>query len=76
MWGILLRFREHKYALAGDMLKMYNQIHTTEKEKRMRKLLWRYMDTTKSFQTFGVNRAMFGDRPAAVITAVAIRQTA
>ena len=34
------------------------------------------MDTTESFRTFGVNRVMFGDRPAAVVTAVAIRQTA
>ena len=55
---------------------MYNQIHTTEKEKHRRKLLWRFMVTTGSFRTFGVNRVMFGDRPAAVITAVAIRQTA
>ena len=42
----------------------------------MRKLLWRFMNTNEKFRTFGVNRVMFGDRPAAVVTAVAIRQTA
>ena len=39
MWGILLRFREHKYALAGATSKIYNQIYNTEKEKHMRRLL-------------------------------------
>ena len=39
MWGILLSFREHKYALAGATSKIYNQIYNTEKEKHMRRLL-------------------------------------
>ena len=76
MFGILLRFREHKYAVAGDMKKMYTMIHTTHKEKFLRKLLWRFMNVDQDFKTYGLDRVMFGDRPAAAVTAVAIRETA
>ena len=40
MWGILIRFRDHKIALVGDMKKMYNSIHTTQAEKHLRRVLW------------------------------------
>ena len=36
MYGILLRFRTHRYALIGDIKKMYTLICTTQKEKHMR----------------------------------------
>ena len=76
MFGILLRFRVYKYALIGDIKKMYTNIRTTEAEKHMRRVLWRFTDTDKEFQTFGVDRVMFGDKPAAAVTSVAIRETA
>ena len=76
MFGILLRFRVHKYALIGDIKKMYTNIRTTEAEKHMRRVVWRFTDTDKEFQTFGVDRVMFGDKPAAAVTSVAIRETA
>ena len=42
----------------------------------MRKLVWRFTDKSKEFITYGVDRVMFGDKPAAAITSVAIQQTA
>merc|ERR1712208_256279 len=76
MGGIMLKFRTHHYPLIGDIKKMYTQIHTTVKEKHMRQILWRFLNTNEQFKTFGVNRVMFGDRPAAAITSLAIRETA
>ena len=76
MWGILLRLRTHKIALFGDIKKMYTMIHTTSKEKHMRRLLWRFGETDKPFRTFVVDRVMFGDTPAAAISSIAIRETA
>ena len=67
MFGIMLRFRTHKHALIGDIKKMYTQIHTTITEKHMRRVLWRFLKTDEGFKTYGVNRVMFGDRPAAAI---------
>ena len=61
MLGILLRLRTHKIALFGDIKKMYNMIHTTPKEKHMRRLVWRFGETNKPFKTFGVDPVMFGD---------------
>ena len=76
MYGILLRLRFHRYALIGDIKKMYTNIRTTEKEKHMRRVLWRFTNTKDEFITYAVDRVMFGDRPAAAVTSVAIRQTA
>ena len=76
MWGILLRLRTHKIALIADIKKMYNQIRTTPKEKHMRRVVWRFGNTDQAFVTFGVDRVMFGDTPAAAISSIAIRETA
>ena len=76
MFGILLRLREHKYAIIGDIKKMYTKILTTAKEKHMRRILWRFANTGELFKTFGVDCVMFGDRPAATIASVVIRETA
>ena len=76
MFGVLLRFRTHKVALVGDIKKMYTQIRTTPREKHMRRVLWRFGNTDEDFIVYGVDRVMFGDRPAAAISAVVIRQTA
>ena len=76
MYGILLRLRFHRYALIGDIKKMYTNIRTTEKEKHMRRVLWRFTNTKEEFTTYAVDRVMFGDKPAAAVTSVAIRQTA
>ena len=54
---------------------MYHSVHTTEKEKHLRRILYR-KDSADEFETYGITRAMFGDKPAAAITAEAIKQTA
>ena len=75
MFAILLKFRTHKFALVGDIRKMYTRLRTTPTEKHLRRLIWR-LNEEESWRTFGVTKVMFGDRPAATITSVAIRETA
>ena len=67
LFGIQLKFRTYMYALVCDMSKMYHTIHTTEKEKHLRRVLYR-RNPTDEFTTYGITRAMFGDKPAAAIT--------
>ena len=43
LFGIQLRFRIHRYALVGDIQKMYHSIFTTEVEKHVRRMFWRNM---------------------------------
>ena len=76
LYAILLRFRTHQYALVGDIHKFYHSIHTTEKEKHLRKLLWRHLKTDEEPKTYGITRLMFGDKSAAAISSVALQQTA
>ena len=74
--SIQLRFRTYPVALVGDISKMYNAIATTEKERHLRRLLWRDLDVDVKPKVYGVDTVMFGDKPAAAISATAISQTA
>ena len=76
LYGIQLKFRIHYYGLVGDIRKMYHTIRTTEVEKHLRRLVWRNLDTDEEPRVYGPTRVMFGDRPAAAISAHCIRETA
>ena len=55
---------------------MYHTIRTTEVEKHVRRLVFRFLDPTQKPKVYGPTRVMFGDRPAAAITSVCIQETA
>ena len=76
LFGIQLQFRTFPVALVSDIYKFYHSIHTTETEKHLRRLLWRHMNTDEEPKTYGITRVMFGDKPAAAISSVAIQETA
>ena len=72
MFGIQLRFREHRYVLVCDMSKMYHTVHTTITEKHLRRVLWRNMEVDQPPRTYGFERVTFGDKPAGAICAAAV----
>ena len=76
LYSILLNFRSYPVALIGDVKKMYHSIKTTEKERHVRRILWRDMKGDQEPQTYGIETVTFGDRPAATIAAVALKETA
>ena len=55
---------------------MYHSIRTTEKERHLRRILWRDADENQSIKVYGTEGMMFGVRPAAAIASVALRTTA
>ena len=75
LFGIQLRFRTHYYALVGDVRKMYHSIQTTEQERHIKRILWRNMQIDEKPKVYGPNTVMFGDKPAAAISSVAIQET-
>ena len=75
LFGIQLRFRTYAYALVGDLQKMYHTIFTTDLEKHLRRFLHR-TNALDDFKTYGIQRVMFGDKPAAAISSAAIQETA
>ena len=76
LFGVQLRFRSYQIALVCDVAKMYHSIRTTEKERHLRRVLWRDCDPTQPIKTYGTEVMMFGDKPAAAISTVALRKTA
>ena len=74
-WEILLRFRNYKYALATDVTKAYHQLRTGLVEKHTRRVLYR-ASPHEEWRTFGFECVSFGDRPAAAILEVSLREIA
>jgi len=73
--GVLLRFRENKIAISGDIKKMYHAIKIEGVDQQTHRFLWREMNTRKP-DTYVMTSLSFGDRPAAAIAAVALKKTA
>ena len=76
MLGILLRFREGQFALAGDIKKMYHCVHLSLTDIHTHRFLWRDLNVTKDPDVYAMTRVSFGDKPAGAIATVALRKTA
>ena len=76
LFGIQLRFRTHAYAIVIDLRKFYQSIRTTDRERHLRRIVWRDFNTDEPVKVYGPTTVMFGDRPAAAITSIAIKETA
>ena len=64
---IFLRFRTHEVGVVFDLTKAYWSVETTEEEKFLRLLLWRWGREEKDWEVFGFCTMAFGDRPAMAI---------
>ena len=74
--GILLRWREEKVALVGDIRKMFNSIHLRPLEQHCHRFLWRDLMTDRDPDVYVITRVNMGDTPAPAISTEAIYKTA
>tara|TARA_B110001454_G_scaffold196478_1_gene199376 strand:- start:542 stop:6220 length:5679 start_codon:yes stop_codon:yes gene_type:complete len=74
--GILLRFREERVAIAGDISKMYHTVKISELDQHTHRFLWRSMQTDAKPSIYVVSAVSFGDKPAGAIASLALRKTA
>ena len=74
--GILIRFRENKIALIGDIKKMYHTVKTKTIDQHTHRFLWRDMNIKRPPDTYVIQRDSFGDKPSGTIATVALRKTA
>ena len=65
--GILLRFRQERFAFIGDISKMFHSIEIPLHDQMTHLFLWRDMQLNKSLETFAMTALNMGDRPASAI---------
>ena len=74
--GLMLRFRERTHPFVGDIKKMYHSIKLSNLDQHTHRFLWRDWNSSIEPKTFVMTSVSFGDRPAAAISAVALKKTA
>ena len=72
---VLLHFRTVQAAIILDLTKAYQGIHTREKEKHLRRILWR-RSPEEEWKDFAFTRATFGDVAAGLLLEVAKQRAA
>ena len=73
--GIILRFREERVGMVGDISKMYHSIEISPFDQMTHCFLWRNLEYDREPETFAMQVVNFGDRPSATIAMVALRKT-
>ena len=74
--GILLRFRERKVAMTGDIKKMYHAIKISRVDQNTHRFLWRNCEINRKADTYIMKSVSFGDKPAGNIAITALNKTA
>ena len=46
--SVLLKFRENRIGIVGDIKKMYNSVYIKELDQHVHRFLWKNMDTNKT----------------------------
>ncbi|PFX14816.1 hypothetical protein AWC38_SpisGene20999 [Stylophora pistillata] len=73
---VLLRFRIGRVALVADIKKIFSQVVLAEKDRKYRRLLWRYLDPAKPIDVYEAVRLTFGDRASPYLAQFVIRSHA
>ena len=76
MVGMLIRFKEERCAIIGDIKKMFHAIKISELDQNTHRFLWRDLDMNKKPNDYAMLSVSFGDKPSAAIAITALRKTA
>ncbi len=63
-------------AFTKDISKFYQCVEADEAAQHVRRILWRFGDSSKEPTIFVTTRVNYGDRPAGCIAIAAVRETA
>lgn len=73
LFNILLRFRQYKYILSGDIEKMYRQVLVRESDRNLQLILWRN-EEDQPLRTFQLNTVTYGFASASFLSTRCIWQ--
>ena len=74
--GVIMRFRESRYAFIGDISKMFHSIDIPLRDQMTHLFLWRDYERGSHPNTYAMTAVNMGDRPSATIAQVALRKSA
>ena len=75
--GIMLRWRQYRFAFIGDISKMFNSVALHEADQHMHRFLWKDPnDLSGKIETYVLTRVNFGDTCAPTIVTEAVYSTA
>ncbi|XP_023947649.2 uncharacterized protein LOC112052703 [Bicyclus anynana] len=63
LYSILIRFRQHKYIVTGDIEKMYRAIELNPIQRSLQQIVFRY-DSTEPLKTYTLNTLTYGTASA------------
>ena len=70
---ILVKFRQGKIAIVGDIREMFSQIVIPAEDARYHRILWRNMDIDKPIEVYEAVRLPFGDRASPFLAQYVIK---
>ncbi|XP_059047190.1 uncharacterized protein LOC131842634 [Achroia grisella] len=73
LFSILIRSRQYKYLLCGDIEKMYRQVEVNENDRALQLILWRG-DESEPIQTLSLNTVTYGTASASYLSTRCIWQ--
>lgn len=73
--SIILRFREHKYAVCADIQKMYRQIWINSDQRPLQMILWRSSED-EPIKTYALNTVTYGTTSAPYLAIRCLKQLA
>ena len=74
--GMLIRWREERVAVMGDIRKMYNTVRLHIADQHCHRFLWRDCDPNKPPEVWIITRVNLGDKPSGTIAILAKNLTA
>ena len=72
---ILIRFRNYKVALSGDIAKMYREVNLSQPDRQLHRFLWRE-HPDQPIQAYCMNRVTFGVTSSPYVAVRTLQQTA
>lgn len=67
LFAILIRARQYKFILAGDIAKMYRQVEIADEDRDLQLILWRE-DESKPIQTLRLSTVTYGTASASYLS--------
>ncbi|XP_058979466.1 uncharacterized protein LOC101899042 [Musca domestica] len=75
MFSILLRFRQHRFAMMADVEKMYRQVYVAEKDTDFQRIVWR-RSPAEPIMDYRLLRVTYGVASASYCAVKCMQQTA